>query len=58
MVWDDLKTNTKSDLGVEETVTYTASDLRVPVDEKYRVGIWVWGSNAEAKYVHSDWIIV
>ncbi len=58
MVWDDLQTNTNSDLDVEETVTYTVSDLRVPVGEKYRVGIWAWGSNVEEEYVFSDWIIV
>lgn len=58
MVWDDLQTNTNSDLDVEETVTYTVSDLHVPVGEKYRVGIWAWGSNVEKEYVFSDWIIV
>ncbi|MDY0387628.1 MAG: hypothetical protein RBT65_10980 [Methanolobus sp.] len=57
MVWDDLKTDTNSDLDVEESLTYTVSDLSVPVGEKYRVGIWAWGSNVEVKYVHSDWMI-
>lgn len=57
MVWDDLKNDTNSDLAVEEAVIYTVSDLGVPVGEKYRVGIWAWGSNVEAKYVHSDWML-
>nr|WP_321498292.1 hypothetical protein [uncultured Methanolobus sp.] len=55
MVWDDLRTDTHEDLDVDETVTYTISNLKVPDGEVYRVGIWAWGSNSETKYVYSDW---
>ena len=55
MVWDDLQTETHEDLDVDETVTYTISNLKVPAGETYRVGIWAWGSNSENEYVYSDW---
>ncbi|WMW22993.1 S-layer protein domain-containing protein [Methanolobus mangrovi] len=55
MVWDDLQTDTDMDLNVDDTVTYTVSNLHVPAGEKYRVGIWAWDSNANSEYVFSDW---
>ncbi|MEZ5335268.1 MAG: hypothetical protein R2741_08545 [Methanolobus sp.] len=36
MIWDDLKTDTKIDLDVEESLSYTVSNLKVPAGEKYR----------------------
>jgi hypothetical protein len=55
MIWDDLKTDTDLNLNVDDAVTYTVSDLHIPAGEKYRVGIWAWGSNANSEYVFSDW---
>ncbi|MEZ5336608.1 MAG: hypothetical protein R2741_16005 [Methanolobus sp.] len=55
MIWDDLKTDTKIDLDVEESLSYTVSNLKVPAGEKYRVGIWAWSSDSSSEYVYSDW---
>ncbi|WP_340818180.1 hypothetical protein [Methanolobus sp. WCC4] len=55
MVWDDMETDTNIDLAVDEALTYTVYDLHVPAGEKYRVGIWAWGQNADPAYVYSDW---
>jgi predicted transglutaminase-like cysteine proteinase len=56
LVWDELRTETYEDLDVDETVTYTISNLKAPEGETYRVGIRVWSSNSETEYVYSDWI--
>ncbi|WMW25105.1 hypothetical protein RE474_13635 [Methanolobus sediminis] len=55
MVWDNLRTDTHENLDVDETVTYTISNLKVPYGEVYRVGIRAWSSNSETEYVYSDW---
>jgi hypothetical protein len=55
MVWDYLQTDTHEGMDVDETVTYTISNLKVPDGKIYRVGIWAWGSNSEKKYVYSEW---
>ncbi|WP_292470615.1 hypothetical protein [Methanolobus sp.] len=55
LIWDELKTDTNLNLDVEETISYTVTNLHVPAGEKYRVGIWAWGSNANTEYVYSDW---
>jgi hypothetical protein len=55
MVWDELRTETHDGLDVDETVSYTISNLKVPEGNTYRVGIWAWGSNSETEYVYSDW---
>ncbi|WP_425342641.1 hypothetical protein [Methanolobus bombayensis] len=57
MIWDELRTDTDSDLDVDETVVYTVTGLSVPEGESYRVGIWALGANAETEYVYSDWAV-
>ena len=57
MVWDDLESDVISSLDVDESVTYTVSNLKAPSDEWYRIGIRMWGSNAYTEYVYSDWVM-
>ncbi len=57
MVWDDLRTDTDKDLDVDESLTYTVANLKIPAGKTYRVGIWTWGSNADSEYVYSDWVV-
>jgi hypothetical protein len=56
MVWDDHRIDTDSDLDVDGTIEYSIYDLSVPTGERYRVGIWAWGSNTGTEYVYSDWM--
>ncbi|MBN2489106.1 MAG: hypothetical protein JXA98_08765 [Methanosarcinaceae archaeon] len=55
MVWDDFESGVIPSLDTEESVTYTVSNLKVPVGERYRAGILAWGSNAYSESVYSDW---
>ena len=56
MVWDQIKSDTISSIGADESITYTVSNLKAPVGEWYRVGIWAVSTNSNPEYIYSDWV--
>ena len=56
MVWDQIKSDTISSIGADESITYTVSNLKAPVGEWYRVGILAGSANSNPEYIYSDWV--
>ncbi|MGP8330456.1 MAG: hypothetical protein ACT6FF_09105 [Methanosarcinaceae archaeon] len=57
MVWDQTKSDTISSIGVDESITYTVSNLKAPMGERYRVGIRLVSANSNPEYIYSNWVI-
>lgn len=56
MVWDQIESDIISSIGVDESITYTVSNLKAPVGEWYRVGILAGSANSNPEYIYSDWV--
>ncbi|MCL7411731.1 MAG: hypothetical protein M8350_08015 [Methanosarcinaceae archaeon] len=55
-VWDQIKSDTISSIGADESFTYTVSNLKAPIGKWYRVGIWAVSANSNPEYIYSDWV--
>lgn len=56
MVWDQIESDIISSISVDESITYTVSNLKAPVGERYRVGILAGSANLNPEYIYSDWV--
>ncbi|SET01229.1 hypothetical protein SAMN04488587_1938 [Methanococcoides vulcani] len=57
MGWDQIQSDVIPEIEAEGGMSYTVTNLKVPVGQEYRVGVMSWGSNAEQAYVYSDWVV-
>ena len=54
-VWDQLESDIIPALNADEGITYSVSNLKAPLGERYRVRIIARGSNTYPVDVYSDW---
>ncbi|WP_445475488.1 hypothetical protein ACT9XH_01705 [Methanococcoides methylutens] len=57
MAWDQVQSDEIAEIEAEGGITYTVTNMKVPVGQEYRVAVITWGSNAEQAVVYSDWVV-
>lgn len=55
--WDRFQSDVIPKIEADRRITYTVSNLKVPVGQEYRVIVRAWGSNVEEVTVYGDWFI-
>ncbi|NYT19772.1 MAG: hypothetical protein GKC08_05740 [Methanosarcinales archaeon] len=57
MAWDQAQSDTIDEIDTEGGITYTVTNMKVPVGQEYRVVVMAWGSNTEQAVLYSEWVV-